>query len=92
MLLVQAFKECSNSRPANCTRLDRSHPEVFVLVLDPAPSMHHALVYVHRKNTKAQQVQYFTLVYDFLQWQASIGGPFSGALFWNAAIGKSKGC
>jgi hypothetical protein len=35
-------------------------------------------------------VQFFTLIYDFLQEQASKGGPFSGALFWNAAIGKEE--
>mmetsp|Transcript_20030 Transcript_20030/g.52116 ORF Transcript_20030/g.52116 Transcript_20030/m.52116 type:complete len:211 (-) Transcript_20030:424-1056(-) len=39
------------------------------------------------KHTKEEQMQYFHLIYDFLTWQASSGGPFSGALFWNAAIG-----
>ena len=35
-------------------------------------------------------MQFFTLIYDILQEQASKGGPFSGALFWNAAIGKEE--
>eukprot|EP00983_Pelagomonas_calceolata_P080465 1155150-Pelagomonas_calceolata.AAC.20 len=44
-------------------------------------------LYTFRKHTKEEQMQYFHLIYDFLTWQASSGGPFSGALFWNAAIG-----